>query len=445
MQTMKRMTACLLAAALLATGMLGCAKESTLDPKSPVALTLWHVYGEQTDSPLNDLIAEFNETAGREQGITVKVTNMTTTPFIKGQLIESVEKAPGAPETPDLFSARPDTVLGLGAENLVDFSEYFSEEDLADYVPEFVEDGIIDERLAIIPVSRSTRALFVNDSQFSRFCADTGASYGDLGTWDGFFDVAAKYFGWSGGQAFCALDYLVQNVEYDMLNGGTEPVYTADGWYDTSVPELKAAWMKFARPLAQGHIVVSDIYANTQMMTGEVIAGVGSSAAINYYNDVVTYPDNASESMKLKVLPLPKEGNGVQYMPVTGTGFAAYKTTEQKAEAAAVFLKWLTQGERNLDFVVEQGYMPVHNGAFDAIEGYDFPSETHAALFEAIQTMRDEYTPTIRPEFVGYYDRVEELYEGLKEMAPGLKRRAESGEDVDSLAQETWEFFCSLA
>lgn len=43
--------------------------------------------------------------------------------------------------------------------------------------------------------------------------------------------------------------------------------------------------MQFARALAQGHVVVSDLYSNTQVMTGEVLGGLGSSAAILYYND----------------------------------------------------------------------------------------------------------------------------------------------------------------
>lgn len=46
------------------------------------------------------------------------------------------------------------------------------------------------------------------------------------------------------------------------------------------------------------------------MMTGETFAGISSSAAILYYNDTVTYPDNTSEPMNLKVLPLPKAKSG---------------------------------------------------------------------------------------------------------------------------------------
>ncbi len=438
----KRFYLLLLALLLICT--TGCKNDSALDPRDPVTLTLWHVYGEQTDSPIHRLIAEFNATTGREKGIVIQVTNMTTTPDLKNQLLAAKEDAPGAPDLPDLFSSRPDTVLNLGVENLVDFRDYFSAEDLEQYVPEFVEDGTIGGSLAVFPVSRSTRVLFINDSHFSRFCADTGASYEQLDTWEGFFEIAAQYYEWSGGQAFCALDYLIQNVEYDMLAQGHEPIYTDTGWYDMDDPNLKASWMKFALPLAQGHIVISDKYANTQIMTGEVAAGIGSSAAINYYNDTVTYPDNTSETMNLKVLPLPKTGEGEQYMPVTGTGFSAWKTTPQKAEAAAVFLRWFTEGSRNLDFVVDSGYMPVHSSAFEAIDSYPFPSAAHSALFQAIKTMREEYTATIRPEFAGYYDKVERLYPEMRECCAGLKLRSDLGEHPQLLAEETWALFLRI-
>ena len=85
----------------------------------------------------------------------------------------------------------------------------------------------------------------------------------------------------------------------------------------------------FAEALAKGHIAVSDLYANTQVMTGEVLSGIGSSAAVGYYNDTVTYPDNTSEAMELKVLPLPKSGGENEYMPQTGVGLSAFRTTEQ--------------------------------------------------------------------------------------------------------------------
>ncbi len=114
---MKKIFLCFLALITLLWCMTGCADDSNLDPRKPVTLSMWHIYGEQTDSPLNQLVQEFNATVGREKGIVIKVTNMMTTPDLKNQLLEAQEGAPGAPSMPDLFSSRPDTVLNLGAEN----------------------------------------------------------------------------------------------------------------------------------------------------------------------------------------------------------------------------------------------------------------------------------------------------------------------------------------
>ncbi|MBQ6808413.1 MAG: extracellular solute-binding protein [Firmicutes bacterium] len=443
---MKRFLFMLPAVLLLLFALTGCAEKSKLDPRDPVTLTMWHVYGEQADSPMNRLVDEFNTTVGAEKGVLVTVTNVTSTSKISTQLQEAMSNAPDAPEMPDLFSAHTATAAELGADRLLDWKDYFSEDELAGFVPEFVSDGMMGEKLAVFPVSKSTYALFLNGSQFSRFSADTGVSYDDLATWEGFFDAAAQYYQWSGGKPFCAFDYLIRHVEFDVMSKGDELAYTEDGWYDTESSSLRESWLKFARPLAQGHIVVADEYSNTQVMTGETLSGIGSSAGIIYYNDTVTYPDNSSEPMDLKVLPLPKSGSEEQYMPMTGVGLCAYATTEEKAEAASVFVHWLTEGERNLDFVVETGYMPVNNDAFAAIESYtDFPSEGYASLFRAIKTMREDYTPVVRPTLNGYYDKVDTLYAGLRQLSPELRQRAEQGEEIDELAMETWLLFCSIS
>ena len=179
-------------------------------------------------------------------------------------------------------------------------------------------------------------------------------------------------------------------------------------------------------------------------MTGEVLSGIGSTAAIIYYNDTVTYPDNTSEPTNLRVLPLPKSGDGKEFMPQTGVGLAAFKTTDQKAEAASVFLHWFTEGTRNLDFVAETGYMPVNNEAFDAIDSYEFADAGYESLYDSIRTMRNTCTPVVRPDFGNFYDRTNLLYDTLREQQGLLAERADAGEDVDALAAEVWDIFCSI-
>ena len=441
---MKRILSIAFATLLLLCALTGCGEKPLLDPDEPVTLTMWHVYGEQADTPMNRLVEEFNATVGQETGILVTVTNVTNTYSIREELLPALSNKPGAPEAPDLFTLHTNTAVDVGIENLLDWNTCFSAEELAGYVPEFIADGTIGGKLAVFPLSKSSYALFINGSQFERFSADTGVTYDDLSTWDGFFDAAEQYHSWSGGKSFCAFDYLIRHVEFEVMSkeGGLE--YTEDGWYDLEDPALKEAWMKFALPMVQGHISVGDLYASNHVAAGEALSGIGSTAGVAYYNDTVTYPDNTSEPMNLKVLPLPKTSGEEQYMPMSGVGLCAYQTTEQKAEAVAVFTRWLTEGERNLDFVVETGYMPVSNEAFEAIDTYDFPDEVTANLYGAIQVMREEYTAVVRPTFGGFNDRTDTLYEWLRQTTPQLRDHAANGESAESLAKETWDFFCSI-
>lgn len=445
---MKKIIAFILTGIFLLLQLVGCqsidGRKTLLDPANPITLTIWHVYGEQADAPMNLLIDEFNDTVGKDKGIQIRVTNVTGTSKILAQLLDAQAANPGALEVPDLFSCHTQNAPALGTENLLDFSEWFTEDELRGYVPEFLDSGMLDEKLAVFPVSKSTYALFINGSQFERFAADTGVTYESLSDWNGFFAAAEKYYEWSDGKPFCAFDYLIRHMELDVLSKNGTLEYTENGWYDTENPAIMESFCMFAEVLVKGHIAVSDLYANTQVMTGEVLCGIGSSAAVGYYNDTVTYTDNTSEPMKLQVLALPKSGGENEYMPQTGVGICAFKTTEQKAEAAYEFVKWFTESERNLDFAVKTGYMPVTDGAYEAIKDYTFTDDGYANLYSAIKTMYDEYIPVLRPDFDGFYDKTNILYDGLRKMQPDLIARAETGEDIEELVREIWEFFCRI-
>ena len=394
---MERRTFLKLAALVPGLALAGCGGSKTLlSPKDPTMLSIWHVYGEQADSPMNRLLTEFNDTVGREKGILLNVTNMTNSAAIGGQLQDAKAGKPGALDLPDLFSAHSADASALGIENLVDWNDWFTAEDMAAYVPGFVQDGIIDGKQVVFPVSKSTQLIFLNGSQYARFAADTGAQLSTLATWDGFFEMAGAYRQWSQGKPFCALDYPLRLVELNALEQGSGELYKGS-WYDLTNETFRASWMEFARALVQGDILISDLYSNTQVMTGETLAGLGSSAAILYYNDFVTYPDNTTEPTDLLLAPLPHAaGTATPLMPQAGVGLCAFKTTDQKAEAAAVFLRWLTEQQRNLEFAANTGYMPVSSAAFDAIADYPFEQQSYQRLYDVYNEMRIQNPPPVR-------------------------------------------------
>ena len=147
---MERRTFLKLAALVPGLALAGCGGSKTLlSPKDPTMLSIWHVYDEQADSPMNRLLTEFNDTVGREKGILLNVTNMTNSAAIGGQLQDAKAGKPGALDLPDLFSAHPADASALGIENLVDWNDWFTAEDMAAYVPGFVQDGIIDGKQVV--------------------------------------------------------------------------------------------------------------------------------------------------------------------------------------------------------------------------------------------------------------------------------------------------------
>ena len=416
----------------------GC-KKSELDKNKPVTLTMWHVYGEQADSPMNRLIDEFNETVGMEKGIIINVTAMSNASKIGEKLLDAHNKMPGAAEMPDLFFAHKSNSLKLGADCLLDWNEYFSEKELSAYVPGFLEDGTADGKLPVFPVSKSTQLLFIAGGQFERFSADTGVTYEALSTWDGFFDAAAKYYDWSGGKPFCALDYPLRAIELAAAESGAGNIFADNGFYDPSNVIFKQTFMKFADSLAKGHIMLSNLYSNTQVMTGEVVAGISSSAAILYYNDTVTYEDGTSEPMDLEILPLPAENGKKPYITQAGVGLCAYKTSSQKAEAAVIFAKWLTEPERNLEFVCQTGYMPVTNGAFDKIDDYRFKTADYEKLYAALKKVKESSEVLSEQQSPAYYSRVYTFYDYLRNEQ---KQFILSNTPPEALAEGLWQKLC---
>lgn len=444
MNIIKKLIVLSVTAAVILSCLTGCSEKSELDPDNPVTLTMWHVYGEQADSPMNRLIDEFNKTTGKEKGIIINVTMLSNATQIGDKLLSAQAEEPGSQEMPDLFFCHKKNAENLGIENLLDWKNYFTETDLDKYVPEFIEDGMIGDTLAVFPVSKSTHLLFLAGSEFDRFSADTGVTYDSLATWSGFFNAAEKYYDWSGGKPFCALDYILRCVELNTLASGGPDFYTDNGWYNPENPQFKASWMKFAAALIKGHIVISDMYSNTQVMTGDVAGGIGSSASILYYNDTITYSDNTKEPTNLKVLPLPQNKSDSGYITQAGVGLCSYMTTSQKAEAAVVFAKWLTESERNLQFVTDTGYMPVNNESFSKIKDFEFENESYKQLYNALAVSRDNCISVQEPSFTGYYQRVNKLYGQLRSSQSSLHQRYTAGEDISQLTEETWQMLLSV-
>ena len=185
---------------------LSACSDSPLDPAHPVTLTLWHVYGAQTYSPMNELVDRFNRTVGKERGIVLEVPAVSNTSAIHEALVAATRLQPGAGDLPDLFTCYPKTLIAMGSERVLDWGKWFTEEELKAFAPQFLEEGYVDGALRLFPLLKSTNLLYVNATIFDQFSKETGITCADLSTWEGMFRASERYYQWSGGKAFFMYD-----------------------------------------------------------------------------------------------------------------------------------------------------------------------------------------------------------------------------------------------
>lgn len=389
----------------------GCSNTVTKE-EVPTTITVWHVYGGQTDSPLNDLIDQFNQTVGKQKQINVQVTSVSNTNTIHELVLAAANEEPGAPELPDLFISYPKTVLALPDDSiLVDYKDYFSEEELSDFIPAFIEEGTIDDHLVIFPVAKSTEIMFINQTIFDRFSQETGISMEDLDTWEGLYKAAETYAEWTDAQtpdipgdakAMFVHDYYFNYFQVGVESLG-EDFFQGDKL--AFGPVFQTVWEPLAQAAFKGGVWLKGGYATESIRTGESIVSVASSASILYYSDVVTYSDNTSEDITIVSRPCPVFENGEKLVMQRGAGFCTVRSTPEREQAAVTFLKWLTEPEHNVEFVTRTGYMPVTRSAFEnelpkAIE--ELESAKYVSLYQAYLDTQKNYEFYVPPQLQSY-------------------------------------------
>ncbi|MEG6520379.1 extracellular solute-binding protein [Desulfotomaculum sp. 1211_IL3151] len=360
-------------ALLLLVLLTACGQTTGLHPKRPVTLTLWHNFGGQMQAMMDEHIEEFNTTIGKEKGIVVSVTSISSSAAIQEKLTMIAAGDPGAPEMPDITTCYPATVALLADKGLLaPMDRYFTDEELADYLPRFVEEGRLpDGKLYVFPFAKSTEVLFLNQTLFDRFSTATGVTVSSLATFEGIADAAAQYHRWTDeqtpdipndGKAFFTADSFFNLAQVGMEQMGVSLFDGEKLRLDT--PEFERIWNTVFEAAVKGGYAIYDGYSSDLSKTGDILCSMGSTAGILFYGEEITYPNNVKEAVKYTVLPYPTFEGGKKIAIQRGGGLAVAKSSPEKEEAAALFLKWFTSPAQNMRFVASTGYLPVTGRAF---------------------------------------------------------------------------------
>lgn len=315
----KRSLALLSMLLMLLTLLSGCSgSKDQLSASDPVTLTMWHVYGSQTESPLNELIDEFNRTEGKEKGVAVSAVSVSNSTDIDAALIASANGEPGSVALPDLFTSYPRVAEKIGFDRLLDWKAYYNEEKLAEYVSDYLNEGMFDGKLLMLPIAKSTEALFVNKTLFDRFAAENGATIDDMRDFDWLFALCDAYYDWSEGQTLFQINDFYHYFLVNVASLGD--TFIKEGRIDFDSEAFRRVWQPMARSGIYGGLCVQDGYASDRWKTAEVLSNIGSSAGILYLRDYVTYSDNSTEDIETAFLPYPCFGGTTPTVMQRGTG-----------------------------------------------------------------------------------------------------------------------------
>ncbi len=449
----QKITAMLLAGILLTSTLSGCQNGKFGTDQTPVTLTLWHNYGGQMQKTMDTLVDEFNSTVGQEEGIVLNITSVSASKEQEKKLAAIANEDPGAPEMPDLVTAYPKTAARLLEKGLIaPLDSAFSKEELAAYVPQYIEEGrLADKKLYVLPVAKSTEVLFVNRTLFDRFSASTGVTLEALSSFEGIADAARKYHQWTDaatpdvphdGKAFFAADSWLNIALVGTAQLGT-PLAGPNGFrFDT--PAYEKIW-DFSVPGAlSGSYPVYDGYSSDLAKTGDIVCSLGSTAGILFYGDTITYPDNRSEKVAYGILPYPTFEGGEKTALQRGAGMIVKKSDPDREAAAAVFLKWFTSPDINTRFVASTGYFPVTKQANE----HNIPTETAALengtireLMSAAGTMYAEYRLIVAPNDTNFDTRGKEYENKIRQLMQTGRDKVLSGEDAEKQSRELFNVF----
>ena len=446
-------------ASLMMGSFTGCSKgnDRLLDKNDPVTVTVWHYYNGVQQAMFDEMVGEFNRTVGLEKGIIVEALSKNSVSELYDHVIASINNDVGAEELPDIFAAYAETAyLANNAGRLADIGQYFTKEELDEYVPGYIEEGRFagDGTLKIFPIAKSTEVMMLNKTDWDKFAAKTGVSVDELATWEGLSDVAEKYYKYTDdltpeipndGKAFFGRDSIANYMIVGAKQLGSPFEKMDEKGNITAATDkecVRRLWENYYVPYVKGYYTAESRFRSDDAKTGAIIALICSTTGATYFPSEVTIDDDNSYPIENIVIAAPNFEGTSPFVVQQGAGMCVTGSDKKTEYACAVFLKWFTEENRNIKNAVNSGYLPVKKSANDydkicaAKETEAFNQSVVDTLSVAIEEINTRELYSAPP-----YDNSDKVRDFLdsyiqdtaKADREAVKKRLQSGEKYDTV------------
>ncbi|MDE5945706.1 MAG: extracellular solute-binding protein [Oscillospiraceae bacterium] len=390
----------------------GCSEkqgmDKLLDKDDPVTITIWHYYNGVQQTNFDKMVNEFNNTVGHEKGILVESYTKNSISELSDSIIASVKKDAGAEDPPDIFATYAETAYTIDKLGMIaDLNPYLTEDEINEYIDEYIEEGkfFTDGSIKIFPTAKSTEIMMVNLTDWQKFADSEGVTFDNLKTLEGLVETAEKYYNYTDaltpdikndGKAFYGRDSLANYLSVGAKQLGVEFFSKGDGDVIVNIDEdvMRKLWDNYYVPYVKGYYTAASRYRSDDAKIGSIITLICSTTGAVYYPEEVTINDDYSYPIENVILPVPNFEGCDPYIVQQGAGMSVIKSDEKTEYASSVFLKWFTEENRNIEFSINSGYLPVKKSANDFSKVSDINKSMEKpvddTMMNAIKTAIDE-------------------------------------------------------
>ena len=380
----KRIISSLLAATMLATVLWGCgntqgdtiqsensgelseeseASEGQEVGEAAVELSFWYPISQESEANWYAMMVQkFNEEHEGE----IKILETANTRGESFAYEDKVSAAAATNSLPDILMADGPNVASYAYSNMfIPIEDYFTEEEMADFLPSTVEQGTYNGHFYAVGMGEGIINIYYNKDMLDEAGITAPEKIEDAWTWDEYYEVCRKLTkdGVYGGN-------FIQEKSGEWIIVAFQPFLIANGAELLSSDGSKA-----------------DGYINSEkaVETGEYLQKFADEGLINVDPTATEFQEGncATKLAGAWIMPTLEEVDfnwGVTYIPqqeayagsTTGGWTVGVTPNCQNVEAAMEFIHYLSSPEACASFAVDgPAYPPVRYSAYELLDIYD--------------------------------------------------------------------------
>ena len=286
-------------------------------------------------------------------------------------------------DLPDIFYVDGPQVSYYAANGIsIPLNDYFTEDDLSDFVPSSIAQNTYDGQLYAIGATESSVAFYYNKDYLKECGVDTddldSRTLDNPITWDEMAEIAEK----------CTTDnYVGTHIIMDHGEGlpyALEPMYISEGKDYISEDGKEADGYVNSEEAVKTTSYLADLiakgYANIEPITDEFLNGACATMLGGSW-EVATLEANADFDWGVTYYPVSETGTAVS---PCGDWAAAVSKDCENPDAAGEFLQWLMNSENVATYADAIAKPATRNSAYDEEAMADYKEGARALMVEQL-------------------------------------------------------------